>query len=930
MRNDPRIERLLEEVVASGRSPEDVCRECADLLPDVVERLRHVRGVEAEVGAMFPAAGPPPGAAGEFGAPADATLPEVPGHSVLGVLGHGGMGVVYKARHLKLDRIVAVKMLLAGGFAAPSELARFLREAQAIAALRHAHIVQVYDVGDLGGRPYFTMEYVEGGTLAQKLAEAPQPARQAALMLAMLADAVQVAHAGGIIHRDLKPANILLAADGAPKISDFGLARRYDQGSDLTLGGTRLGTPSYMSPEQAIGREGTIGPSTDIYSLGAVLYEMLTGRPPFRAETPAETERQVIAEDPAPPSRLNAKVPRDLETICLTCLSKEPQRRYSSAAALAEDLRRFLRGEPIAARRAGPPERVLKWMRRKPAQAALLALSCVVALGLLGGGAWAVAHASETARTVGAYAIEIERLQRLERWDEARAVVERAKARLGGAGHASLRTRVDKAEQELALVGRLDLTRRKQLISDSEGLDRIAVCEAADREYDALFREAGLIVSHDESPAVVGERVRSSAIRGVLVEALDDWSQCIVDEHGYERRAWVMAIARAADPDPTGWRERARQPDAWYDITRLANLADTMPAGERSLALPLALGERLGALGGDAVRFLRRIQAAHPSDFWANHAIGWALRRNSPEEALGYFRAQVAARPEAVEGRANLGLVLGMLGEMEESEMQLREALRLEPSHSTARANLGFLLLLTGRESEALPEFARVSRARPDDVNTRLNLGGALEGLGRFAEAASEFRTALRLSPGLGGASNGVTRCESMERLAGWLESVLKGEESPSGPGEKALFASLCRVRGRNADASRLYSEAFAADPSLAEDLSQEFRYQAACAAALAGRGIDAGSPALAPGELAEYREKARQWLASDASVMRGRIEERKDLERVRNAVLRCLSDPALAGIRDAAYLGMLPADEQERCRTLWARFRELQRLLRS
>lgn len=930
MRNDPRIERLLEEIVASGRSPEEVCRECMDLLPDVVENLRHVRAVEAEVAAMFPTVGPQPGATGGFGEVADAVLPNVPGYSVLSVLGHGGMGVVYKARHLKLERIVAIKMLLAGGFAAPAELARFLREAQAIAALRHAHIVHVYDVGDLDGRPFFTMEYVEGGTLAQKLAGVPQPARQAAAMLATLADAVQVAHAGGIIHRDLKPANILLASDGTPKITDFGLARRYEEGSDLTLGGTRLGTPSYMSPEQAIGRQGTIGPSTDIYSLGAVLYEMLTGRPPFRAETPAETERQVIAEDPAPPSRLNSKVPRDLETICITCLSKDPQRRYSSAAALAKDLRRYLRGEPIAARRAGSLERVLKWIRRKPAQAAMLAMSGVLTLGLLGGGAWAVAHASETARAVNTDVLEIERLQRLERWDEARAVLERAKVRLGGGGPASLRAKVNNADRDLALVGMLDMIRRKQLISDSDGLDRIAVSAAADREYDAMFRGAGLILSDHESPAAVGERVRSSAIHGVLVEALDDWSQCIVDEHGYERRSWLMAIAREADPDPAGWRERARQPDAWYDLTRLAELADTMPVGERSLGLPLALGERLGALGGDSVGFLRRIQAAHPSDFWANHAIGWLLRRDSPEEALGYFRAQVAARPDAVEGRANLGLVLGMLGEMEESEMQLREALRLEPTHATARANLGFLMLLMGRENEALPEFVRVSQAKPDDVNTRLNLGSALEGLGRFAEAAQEFRTALRLSPGLGGASSGVSRCEAMEKLAGRLDAVLKGEENPSSPAENALFGSLCRVKGRNADASRLFSEAFASDPSLAEDFSQEFRYQAACAAALAGRGIDAGTHAVGPSELAEYREKARQWLIADASLLRRRVEERNDLPRVRNAVLRCLSDPALAGIRDPKYLGMLSEDERERCRTLWARVRELQRLLRS
>ena len=929
MTDDPRVLQLLEEIMESGRSSEEVCAGNPELLPAVQQGLGRLRALENEVAAIFPVRVPGAGNSVAAAWPPGTALPSIPGYVVVGVLGQGGMGVVYKARHLKLTRTVAIKMLLAGGYAAPPELARFMREAQAIAVLRHPHIIQVFDIGDLEGRPYFTMEYLEGGSLAQKLAGVPQPAREAASMVGTLADAIQVAHSGGIIHRDLKPSNILLTADGTPKISDFGLARAYLEGPDLTFGGARLGTPSYMSPEQAIGRQGTIGPSADIYSLGAVLYEMLTGRPPFRAETPAETERQVIAGEPVPPSRLNAKVPRDLETICLKALSKEPQRRYSSASALAEDLRRFLRGEPVAARRASPLERAGKWIRRKPTQATVLVMSSVLVLGLLGGGIWALAYAAETARVVRADMLEIERLQSSGRWAEARAVLERAKAKLGSGGSTTLRGEVSNAERDLVLVGRLDMTRRKQLISDVEGLDRGAVAVAADRDYGTLFREAGIIVDDREDPALIGARVRSTVLCGVLVEALDDWSQCIIDEHGYERRSRVMAIARAADPDPSGWRDRARQPDAWYDLDRLAELAETMPTEEHSLALPLALGERIGAMGGDCVGFLKRIQAAHPSDFWANYALGWVLRRQNPEQALGYFLAAVAARPDAVEARANLGLVLGMLGDLDESEMHLRESLRLEPGQASTRANLGFLLVLKGREADAIEEFTFVVSALPNDVNNRVNLGGALEAVGRFDDAAEQFRAALRLAPGHGEAVIGLSRCEAMKVLEARLGAVLAGKDTPSTPSQRALFATLCRIKGRNADATRLFSEALAADPALATDLLQGFRYHAACAASLAGRGIGTGDEDASPSEQSAYREQARQWLLADAELLRARIEEPADRPRIRNLLVRWLADPALAGIRDPKHLRSLPEDERARCLALWVRVRGLQRAMR-
>jgi serine/threonine-protein kinase len=217
------------------------------------------------------------------------------------------MGVVYRAFHLRLHRHVALKMLLVRAHALPADRERFEREAEAVAALRHPNIVQIYEVGDVSGQPYFTMELVEGGDLAEKIQGVPQPARQAAALVATLADAIHEAHQSGIVHRDLKPGNILLTEDGTPKVTDFGLARRLQGEGGLTLSGVPMGTPSYMAPEQARGDKGAVGPATDVYALGAILYELLTGRPPFRAESATATLQQVVADEPVPPARLNPK-----------------------------------------------------------------------------------------------------------------------------------------------------------------------------------------------------------------------------------------------------------------------------------------------------------------------------------------------------------------------------------------------------------------------------------------------------------------------------------------------------------------------------------------------------------------------------------------------------------------------------------------------
>jgi formylglycine-generating enzyme required for sulfatase activity/predicted Ser/Thr protein kinase len=303
-------------------------------------------------------------------------------YEVLGELARGGMGVVFRARQRSLNRIVALKMVLGGELASNRDRERFQREAESAAALDHPNIVQIYEVGEQVGRLFFSMKFVERGSLARRLRELVGNFQAVAQLIATVARAVHHAHQRGILHRDLKPSNILLDTNGEPLVADFSLARRIEPGPGVSHSAVIVGTPSYMAPEQARGEKG-LTTAVDVYGLGATLYDALIGQPPFRAGSQMETLLEVIGLEPVAPRSLNAKVPRDLETVCLKCLQKDPAKRCGSAEALAEDLQRWLRGEPISARPAGAFERVLKWVRRKPSQATLLALGTSAALGLI-------------------------------------------------------------------------------------------------------------------------------------------------------------------------------------------------------------------------------------------------------------------------------------------------------------------------------------------------------------------------------------------------------------------------------------------------------------------------------------------------------------------------------------------------------------------
>jgi eukaryotic-like serine/threonine-protein kinase len=485
------------------------------------------------------------------------------------VLGRGGMGVVFKARHRTLGRVVALKMISSGALASESMIRRFETEARAAAQLDHAGIVPLFEVGQHQGLHYFTMGYVDGPSLATVLAEGPLPARESARMMRDAARAMDYAHRHGVIHRDLKPANILLDGDRHPRISDFGLAKRVDEASDVTGTGQILGTPSYMAPEQALSETDKIGSASDIYGLGAVLFAMLTGRPPFQASTSWETLRHVIQEDAPLIRQLNPSVPRDLETICAKCLRKSPEQRYASASALADDLERYLNGEPIQARPIGIAGRMVHWYRRHPAVGSMAGTlgALLIAVPLLLLVLWREADARANSEAAGhkleadAHREEAEARRKMEALERARtnqlfhAYVNEGSARRMSPRVGRRFAALDALGAARDLAGELNLPPEELVRLRSESINALSLTDLRDAEIGqgwatfeypnpCMFRFAGadnLFLDWDKPEGILARRIRDNRV----MQRIPDVSIARGDWPDMSRDSRFMSILRA-------------------------------------------------------------------------------------------------------------------------------------------------------------------------------------------------------------------------------------------------------------------------------------------------------------------------------------------------------------------------------------------------
>lgn len=933
-------------------------------------------------------------------------------------VGKGGMGVVYEAEQISLRRRVALKVLPFAATLDARQLQRFHNEAQAAACLHHTNIVPVFSVGCERGVHFYAMQYIDGQPLselirqmrqrekkppavargeptaayptpADAVASTPLPAagiapltgegrrgsdyfRKVAELGVQAAEALDHAHQLGIVHRDIKPSNLMLDGRGNLWVTDFGLAHMQHGEANLTLTGQAVGTPRYMSPEQALAKRVLLDHRTDVYSLGATLYELLTLHPAFESEDRQELLQQIAFEEPRPPRRCNKAIPAELENIVLKAMAKNPSERYATAGELADDLRRWLEDRPIRARRPPMRTQLVRWAWRHRTFVVSAAAALVMGLAVLAGSVgWIVRdQAARQAKRVGDIEVALKDAKGFRREGKlpmAQAAAKRAETLLqDGVAAPALAEQVQNLLRELAeeetdsrLVADLAELRLRQAAADVKE-NRYHLAKSRP-DYQQVFGKYGLrreTMTAEEAAARI--QARPAPIRATLVAALDHWLILARYEEAPEAD-WLERILSTADPD--SWRQRLRAARIQDDRKALEQLATeddafTQPP-EALYVLQRALRQRDAKAA--ALALLRRAQQTYPADFWVNHDLGCALRDCQPPryvESIRFLTAAVALRPESAGTWLTLGDVLTRTGRLDEAADAFRQAIRLSPDYAWAHLDLGVTLWRKGRLDEASAAFRRAIELDPEESMAHHHLGVVLRESGRLDEAVASWRRAIELNPNLAMAhcylglalqkqgnfahalvalkrghelglrrsgwpfpsAQWVRQCQRLVELDGREQAVLRGEVQLASAAERNDYALLCYCKKLYAASARLWAEAYAADPKLADDWKAGHRYNAACAAALAGCGRGKDADKLDTNERARLRRQALDWLRADLKAHQQEVENSADQAHwvVVRRMQHWLKDEDFAGLRGSASLARLPEAERGEWQKLW------------
>lgn len=739
--SDELVIEIVEAISESSLALDEACERFPHLAHRIRKHLQAIQKLESELDVWLPVRLETKQSPTEFC---------LPGYDLFELVGQGGMGTVYKARQMSLNRTVAIKTLHSASMATLRERDRLVREAEAVASIDHPNVVKVFEVGESQGIPYFTMEYVPGPTLEARLSLGPLHPQLAATLVRQLARAVQSAHQQGVLHRDIKPSNVLMNEAGEAKLSDFGLARLAKHTDALTETGAAIGTPRYMSPEQARGNSKCIGVESDIYSLGAVLFATLTSRPPFLAESNAELLSQVLYTDPISPSAIVRKIPRELSAITLHCLRKLPNERYASAAALADDLDRFLEGRATLAKPDTPLSYFTRIIRKHPIRslgafafflAALLIVIMQVQLAFERSSLHSQKQAEHARVIARGEALLNESFVALEagRWHEAERQIANATA-LVSPIESQLEEKFLAASRWAKLGNELETVRLNALNVANEQLD---LTKAHD-SYLGLFRSMGIDELRGEKTQFI-EEIQASPISLTLIGALDHWSTCAPDEAEVQ---WLAELAMASDTRTREWRLTARKPSVFNDPVELDRVLNTAPTSNSAIPYLMSIEVRKSCTEEDRLRFLKAVQRYAPHDFWINLRLANVLMfYGKTQEAIGYYRAAEAVRSDAAIVQNNLAVGLSTLNHYDDSIAHFRQAIALEPSMDSIRVRLLETLSQAGRHAQLLEELPFLLERFPADARLRTLGGISQEATGKVGDAIRAHASAQVLEP---------------------------------------------------------------------------------------------------------------------------------------------------------------------------------------